>query len=132
MQFQPAATSDCADLIGLQYRLGANGADGSIDCIHLVYVALHRMGIPTPPFDTSWYDASGVCITRALLQWGKRISNVAYDGDVLLIRQDQKAFGVAWSQGALYINQQTKRVAWCPLELLPSHYAFRYCLLSAN
>ena len=46
------------DLIGRPYRLGADGtgADGAIDCIHLVYVVLERLNIPTPDFKDDWYN----------------------------------------------------------------------------
>ena len=62
--------SDCSDLIGLPYRLGADGSDGHIDCIHLCYVALERMGIDAPAFKQSWYEASKWEVCRDLMRWG--------------------------------------------------------------
>jgi cell wall-associated NlpC family hydrolase len=50
--------SDCADLVGLRYRLGADGSDGEIDCIHLVYTVLERLDIARPEFNDDWYSAS--------------------------------------------------------------------------
>jgi hypothetical protein len=125
--------SGCADLIGRPYRLGADGtgADGAIDCIHMVYVALADIGIPTPMFNPNWYEASWRAITRDLLLWGKRVSKAAYDGDIILLKQDRRAFAVAWSQGAFYVNEQQAKVTWCRLEALPDHYAFRYCPTNA-
>ncbi len=46
---------DCADLVGMRYKLGADGSNGEIDCIHLVYTVLERLGIPTPAFNDGWY-----------------------------------------------------------------------------
>lgn len=126
--------SGCVDLIGRPYRLGADGADndGAIDCIHMVYAALADMGIPTPVFKVSWYDASRRQIARDLLTWGRRIPNAVYDGDVLLLRQDRPVFAIAWSQGALYVNMALEKVAWCRTEVLPTYHAFRSCHLSVN
>ena len=58
------------DLIGRPYRLGANGtgADGAIDCIHLVYVVLERRNIPTPVFKDDWYNQSVRQYGRDLLK----------------------------------------------------------------
>jgi hypothetical protein len=122
----------CADLIGLNYELGSDGSNGKIDCIHLVYAALADLGIPTPPFKSSWYTASWRAIARDLLKWGRRIDEAAYDGDIILLHQDRKAFAVTWSQGALYINRQMEKVAWSPLTALPPYTAFRCCHMSGN
>ena len=48
------------DLIGRPYRLGANGTDpdGALDCIHLAYITLGRLAIPTPPFQSAWYTSN--------------------------------------------------------------------------
>ena len=119
--------SGCADLIGLRYRLGADGSNGEIDCIHMVYTAQEDMEIPMPPFKPAWYEASWQSIARDLLLWGKRVSKAAYDGDIILLKQDRKAFAVVWSQGAFYVNEKMAKVTWCQLEVLPDHYAFRYC-----
>jgi len=69
--------SDCADLIGLHFRLGADGTNGEIDCIHLVYTVLDRCQIPAPPFNSAWYEASWRMIARDLLSWGKRVAEPA-------------------------------------------------------
>lgn len=122
----------CDDLIGKSYCLGADGSDGAIDCIHMVYTALADCGIPTPAFKPGWYDASWRSIARDLLAWGRRVPQATYDGDVLLLKQDRKAFAVAWSQGVLYINEQTQKVAWCRIEQVSDYYAFRYCPTSAT
>jgi hypothetical protein len=122
----------CADLIGMRYRLGADGAGREIDCINMVYVALCDMQISTPPFKQSWYSASWRAIARDLLTWGRRIERPVYDGDVILLNQDRVAFAVAWSQGALYINQQMEKVSWCPLIALPPSIAFRCCHTSVS
>ena len=117
--------SDCSDLIGLHYRLGADGSDGSIDCIHLVYVVLGRLGITTPKFRQDWYDASWRTVARDLLAWGGRVSYPQYDGDVLLFEQDRQAFGVTWQTGILYINRDLQKVAWCPTSKLTKYHCFR-------
>jgi hypothetical protein len=122
--------SGCVDLIGRPYRLGADGSDAAIDCIHMVYVVLTDIGIPTPPFNQDWYNASWQAIARDLLSWGKRVPKAVYDGDVILLKQDRKAFAVVWSQGILYINQQTQRVDWCATKRVQNYYAFRYSRLS--
>ena len=87
------------DLIGRPYRLGANGtgADGAIDCIHLVYVVLDRLNMPTPKFKDDWYNQSVRQYGRDLLKWGSRIDQPGYDGDVLLLDQGDPVFAVVWS-----------------------------------
>jgi cell wall-associated NlpC family hydrolase len=126
--------SGCVELIGRPYRLGADGTgeDGAIDCIHLVYAVLAELDIPTPAFNPAWYSASRRRVARDLLHWGRRLAEPRYDGDVLLLPQDQMAFAVAWSQGILYINRFTQRVAWSLPEMVGECYAFRCCHLSAN
>ena len=116
---------DCSDLIGLRYRLGADGSGGEIDCIHLVYVVLERLGIGTPELQPDWYTASWRTIARALLTWGKAVNQAEYDGDVLLLMQDTKAFAVTWQTGILYINSQLGRVAWCPTSSITNYRCFR-------
>ena len=115
------------DLIGRPYRLGANGAgaDGAIDCIHLVYVVQERLGIPMPPFKDEWYGQSIRQYGRDLLEWGSRIDQPGYDGDVLLLDQGDPVFAVVWSRGCLYINRHLKAVAWCPIDGVSSRYYFR-------
>jgi hypothetical protein len=117
--------SACADLIGLRYRLGADGTGGEIDCIHLVYEVLRRCQIPTPAFRADWYDARWSTIARDLLRWGNRIAAPAYDGDVLLLKQDGKAFAVTWQRGILYINRQTETVNWSSLHAITDCHCFR-------
>ena len=117
--------SDCVDLIGLRYRLGADGSNGEIDCINLVYEVLRRCQIPTPTFRSEWYEASWRTIARDLLAWGRRVSEPTYDGDVLLLRQDTKAFAVTWQSGILYINRHTERVNWCLPGAVGSYHCFR-------
>lgn len=116
---------DCVDLVGLKYRLGADGTGGEIDCIHLVYTVLDRLGIKTPDFREDWYEASAREIARDLLRWGKRVDRAEYDGDVLLVAQEPWAFAVVWLQGVLYINTMTKTVMWCPLAQLNAYRCFR-------
>jgi cell wall-associated NlpC family hydrolase len=117
--------SDCSDLIGLQYALGADGENGQIDCIHLVYIVMSRLGVETPAFDSSWYVAPKKRILRDLLTWGRRIQIAEYDGDVVLFHQGTQAFGVTWSTGILYISSQTKRVNWGHLSVFTNYHCFR-------
>jgi hypothetical protein len=117
--------SDCSDLIGLRYRLGADGTDGEIDCIHLVYKVQARVGIEMPPLNPAWYDCSWRAITRDLLQWGRRVDVPEYDGDMLLMRQQQKAFAITWQTGILYINPELLKVAWCPVSKSTNYHCFR-------
>jgi hypothetical protein len=66
------------------------------------------------------------------LTWGRRIAEPAYDGDILLLKQDRMAFAVVWSHGILYINNRMEKVAWCLTEMVQDYYAFRYSRLSGN
>jgi hypothetical protein len=109
----------------MQYRLGADGTDGEIDCIHLVYTVLERLQIPTPAFKQDWYAAGWRQIARDLLTWGDRIDRAEYDGDVLLMKQDTQAFAVTWQTGILYINSDLKKVAWCPASCATNYHCFR-------
>lgn len=104
--------SDCSDLIGLRYRLGADGTGGEIDCIHLCYKALERMGIDPPPFKQAWYECGKWEICRDLLGWGFRVQKPEYDGDILLLPQQSWAFAVTWETGILYVNRTNERVQW--------------------
>jgi len=113
------------DLIGTSYRLGGDGSDGTIDCIHLVYTVLARLGIPAPAFKPEWYTASRITIARDLLQWGRRIPVPAYDGDVALLPQEAAAFAVTWHNGLFYINRELQQVAWCPISAVPPCPCFR-------
>ena len=117
--------SDCSDLIGRPYRRGADGTGDEIDCIHLVYTVLARLGIDAPSFNPAWYTASTPTVLRALLAWGIRVAEPRYDGDVLLIRQPAWAFAVTWQTGILYINTNLNRVAWSPATMFHDHHCFR-------
>ena len=72
--------SDCSDLIGMPYRLGADGSDGHIDCIHLCYEVWERVGVKGPPFKQSWYEANKWEVCRDLLQWGLRVESLRMMG----------------------------------------------------
>jgi hypothetical protein len=117
--------SDCADLVGLRYRLGADGSDGEIDCIHLVYTVLERLDIARPEFNDDWYSASSYKVLRDLLRWGVRVDRPEYDGDVLLMTQGTWAFAVVWLSGVLYINTELQKVSWCSLRQLSAYRCFR-------
>jgi hypothetical protein len=112
-------------VIGKPYEYGADGSGRTIDCIHLVYAVLDDLGIEAPPFQQSWYTDSRRTIVRALLAWGHRVDKPSYDGDVVLLEQHPAAFAVTWQSGLLYINQDLKAVAWCPIGNLPTRYCFR-------
>ena len=114
LALSPSVAHSCFDLIGLPYRLGANGTDGYIDCIHLVTVALDCMRIKHPPITEDMYDASSRQIARWLITWGNRITQPSYDGDVLVLPSQQRAFGVVWNGGILYINELSRTVQWTP------------------
>ena len=118
--------SDCSDLIGIKYRLGADGSSGEIDCIHLCYVVLDRLGISTPVFNEFWYRASKRDILRDILSWGYRVHEPRYtDGDVLLIPQNSWAFAVIWDKGVLYIDPFMKRVQWSTPQRFTQLHCFR-------
>ena len=117
--------SDCSDLIGRPYLLGANGSGPEIDCIHLCYEALRRMGIKTPTFKQSWYKASRMEVCRDLLAWGFRVRRAEYDGDILLLPQHSWAFAVTWQNGGLYIHPQTKMVMWSLVQAFTTYHCFR-------
>jgi hypothetical protein len=104
--------------------LGADGSNGEIDCIHLVYVALDAMGIETPTFDQGWYDGSPFDVMRDLLGWGERIKGPAYTGDVVVFNQEGWVFGVVWRDGILHISSGTERVSWCAVDLVKSRARF--------
>lgn len=111
----------------MPFRLGGDGSDGTIDCIHLVYHVLADMGIPTPTLQPEWYGYPTVPICRALLNWGGRVEKPAYDGDVVLLEGDTVAFGVVWQRGILCAVQISGRVGWFPIEALPIQATFRHC-----
>ena len=107
----------CFDLLGMPYRLGADGSDGEIDCIHLVYKALEDMGIEPPPFDSGWYESDWRPIARVILKWGNRIERPQYDVDVVIDPTTKHAFGVVWQGGLLAIGDLSHRVQWFPLSV---------------
>jgi cell wall-associated NlpC family hydrolase len=116
---------DLFSLIGTPYELGADGSQGKIDCIHLVYAAWDELGIMSPEFDYQWYEASFRYIARAILRWGARIQAPYQDGDLLLLPNKDHAFAVVWQSGILYINRDLGAVSWCPLTAIPRCQAFR-------
>ena len=113
----------------MRYRLGGDGTDG-IDCIHVVYAVLGYLEIATPPFKPSWYEAGSREILRDLLTWGERVSEPAYDGDVVLIDGTGVVFGVVWDHGILVVSGMTEKVLWQPLGRLRS--TVRYCFRMRN
>jgi hypothetical protein len=125
VQFLLPATCDCSDLIGTPYRLGADGSDGHIDCIHLVYTVLERYDIPTPELQQSWYTDSQTTVLRALLSWGNRVDDPTYNGEVVLIPQHSWAFAVTWQTGILYINPHLSQVAWSTPRMFKKLHYFR-------
>lgn len=122
----------CDQLLGLRYRLGADGTDGEIDCIHMVMYALDDIGIPHPPLELNWYEQSALVHGRAMRQWGKRIKEPAYDGDVIWLKAGTPTFAVLWDHGLLYINQAAMRVMWCPWPVQHKFSAYRYCPMSGS
>ena len=123
--YRSRTVSDCSDLIGMPYRLGADGSDGYIDCIHLCYEALERMGIDAPQFKSSWYEASKWEVCRDLMRWGFRVKKPEYDGDILLLPQQTWSFGVRWHWGILYINRRLEKVQWSSDRLFTTYHCFR-------
>jgi len=117
--------SDCSDLIGMPYRLGADGSDGHIDCIHLCYKALGHIGIDPPPFKQSWYEAGKWEVSRDLLKWGFRVEKPEYDGDILLLAENSWTFAVTWEKGILYIQPKTEKVQWSSVQLFTKYNCFR-------
>lgn len=109
----------------MRYRLGADGTNGEIDCIHLVYAALGYLGIATPTFNPAWYDANRVRIARDLLAWGRRVPQPLYDGDVLLLKEERPVFGVTWQTGILYCNRHLGKVAWTSAAAFTAYHCFR-------
>lgn len=117
--------SDCVDLIGMPYRFGADGSDGSIDCIHLCYQALERMGIEAPPFKQSWYEASKWEICRDLMRWGSRVDRPQYDGDILLLPERSWTFAVMWQAGILYVHPALEKTQWSSAQMFLTYHCFR-------
>ena len=111
-QSQP--TLRCSDIIGMPYRLGGDGSDGTIDCINLVYLALAEQGIDRPCFDLDWYNQSWRQYLRDLLGWGYEVDK-PYNGDVLWQPGEGPVFAVIWQNGILHISQARKSVHWLPV-----------------
>lgn len=116
---------DLFSLVGIPYELGADGSNGKIDCIHLVYAVWEALGIEAPIFDDHWYEASFIYIAKAILRWGARIQAPYQDGDLLLLPNKDHAFAVVWQSGILYINRDLGAVSWCPLTAIPHCPTFR-------
>lgn len=116
----------------MSYRFGADGSDGFIDCIHLVYGCLRVLQVPTPEFKESWYEDSAREIFRDINRWGKRIVEPRYDGDIIVCpnAETRWSFGVTWKTGLLTIAP-SQRVSWTPNTLVPHSRAYRYCPTSA-
>jgi len=110
----------------MRYRLGGDGSDGTIDCIHLVYAVLAELDIPTPELLQRWYDYPRMEIARALLKWGKRVDQPTYDGDVSLLKGEQVIFGVQWLGGVMVVSQESARVLWCPTSAVELLHTFRH------
>ena len=100
----------------MRYRLGGDGTNGEIDCIHMVFAVLDELGIERPAFKAGWYEAGTRAIARDVLRWGRRIPLPTMDGDVLLLPEGGfKTFAVVVWQGVLYIDQLGELVCWSPL-----------------
>ena len=108
----------------MRYRLGGNGSDGTIDCIHLVYFALEEQGIPRPAFNPTWYEQKPRTYLRDLLKWGAKVSH-PYNGDVLWQPGEGPVFAAIWQNGVLHINQARNAVHWLPAGALIEKSKFR-------
>jgi cell wall-associated NlpC family hydrolase len=115
----------CENLIGLKYRLGADGSNGEIDCIHLVLQALRNMGFDAPDCDRRWYRMSKSAILEELQRYTDQVAHPVYNGDIAAWHDQRPAFGVTWETGILFVNQQTKRVDWKPVDAFTIHHCFR-------
>ena len=108
----------------MPYRLGGDGSDGTIDCIHLVYLALAEQGIPAPEFNLQWYEQSPRQYLRDLLRWGVKVE-LPYDGDVLWCPGSGPVFATIWQSGVLHISEARNAVHWLPVGALPNQSHFR-------
>ena len=117
-------TLRCSDLLGMPYRLGGDGSDGTIDCINLVYAALNEQGIKCPAFKSSWYEQTPRQYLRDLLVWGNRICT-PYNGDVLWKPGTGPVFAAIWENGILHINESRNAVHWLPVGVLLTQSSFR-------
>ena len=122
------------DLVGMPYRLGSDGSDGHIDCIHLCYRILHSLDIPTPKFKTSWYQLHAREILYDLNAWGVRVNKPIYNGDVCLLPsiRGRLAFGTVWNGGILAIGGLSETVCWRMIDLVPSKRIYRYCPMKSS
>jgi len=120
------------DLIGKSYRLGADGSDGHIDCIHLVYTVLQRIDIPRPSFNPDWYYSNWRVVLKALQKWGTRATEPSYDGDVVLLSHNKFVFGVVWQSGILYINDPLATVSWNAVSAFKICRAYRHASSPLN
>ena len=121
-------------LIGMPYELGADGSNGTIDCIHLVYAVLAKLNIPHPSFNQEWYVSDWRVVSKELAKWGYRIDKPSYDGDVVLLPHQSFAFGVAWQKGILCTCPHLAAVNWFPMDKVPVRRAYRSAFfpMSAN
>jgi hypothetical protein len=113
----------------MRYRLGGDGSDGTIDCIHMVLAVEQQLSITAPVINAAWYEGSCWAIYRDLLNWGKAIKQPTYDGDVIVFPGEDWAFGVVWHSGLLLINRKTELVQWFPLSAAQSLTGF-HCFRS--
>lgn len=115
----------CSHLIGLKYRLGADGSAGEIDCISLVYRVLENVNLHPPPFKPAWYTMTDRQILQDLQSFTVRIDCLRYDGDIAVLGGQLPAFGATWENGLLYINRTSLRVDWKPLHSLSIRRSYR-------
>ena len=83
------------------------------------------MNVSTPVFKQTWYSAKLITIARDLLQWGDRVAEPLYNGDVVLLDASAVVFGVVWDRGILVVSEASKQVQWHPLERLK--HSVLYC-----
>jgi hypothetical protein len=115
----------------MPFRLGGDGSDGTIDCIHTVKAGLKDLGIPMPAIKTTWYEAGANIHRQALLQWGERVEDTK-DGDIVWVRSEQPTFGFIWRQGCICVIPPLEQVTWVNLKSLPSFRTYRYCPMRSN
>lgn len=115
----------CDHLIGLNYKRGADGTNGEIDCISLVFRALEALDFVPPPFKVEWYGMGPRGVLRELDAYAARVGQATYDGDIALLAGSWPAFGVTWQNGILYINHQLQRSDWKPVPSLSIRRSYR-------
>ncbi len=115
----------------MPFRLGGDGSDGTIDCIHAVTAGLNDLGIPTPFIEPSWYESGPKVHLKALLQWGERVTDNR-DGDVVWVRSERPTFGFIWRQGCICVIPPMDRLGWVNLKSLPNFRTYRYCPMKGS